>query len=56
MGMESKYEFVPMFYRVSGTLKETDETLEERMIRINPMRCGAVIIIRILGETVDRVL
>lgn len=48
VGAESKYEFVPMFYRVSGTFLASDPSLAERMIRINPMRAGADTVIRIL--------
>ena len=48
VGSESKYEFVPMFYKVSGTFSAADPALAERMIRINPMRGGADTIIRIL--------
>lgn len=55
VGAESKYEFVPMIYRVSGTFRKADPTLEKRMIRINPMRCGADTVIRILNEAVERV-
>lgn len=55
VGAESKYELVPMFYRVSGTFRKSDPTLEERMIRINPMRSGASTILRILKEAVERV-
>lgn len=54
VGAESKYEFVPMFYRVSGTFRQADSTLEERMIRINPMRAGADTIIRILREAIEK--
>lgn len=54
VGAESRYEISPMFYRVSGTFKEADNTLEARMIRINPMRCGADTIIRILQESIAR--
>ncbi|MDR2860900.1 MAG: aminotransferase class V-fold PLP-dependent enzyme [Elusimicrobiota bacterium] len=50
VGAESKYEIVPMFYRVSGTFRMSDPKIEERMIRINPMRAGADTIIRILKE------
>ncbi|TDT61324.1 aminotransferase class V-fold PLP-dependent enzyme [Fonticella tunisiensis] len=56
VGAESKYEFVPMFYRVSGTFRQADKTLEERMIRINPMRAGADTIIRILREAIEKVV
>ncbi len=55
VGAESKYEFVPMFYRVSGTFLMHDSTLEKRMIRINPMRSGADTVIRILKESIERV-
>jgi len=54
VGAESKYEFAPMVYRVSGTFRATDPTLEERMIRINPMRSGADTIIRIIREAIER--
>lgn len=55
VGSESKYEFVPMMYRVSGTFRASDPTLEKRMIRINPMRSGADTIIRILKAAIDEV-
>ena len=55
VGAESKYEFVPMFYRVSGTFRAFDPTIEERMIRINPMRSGPDTIIRILRESMEKI-
>ena len=55
VGSESKYEFVPMMYRVSGTFRAADPTLEKRMIRINPMRSGADTIIRILRSAIEEV-
>jgi cystathionine beta-lyase family protein involved in aluminum resistance len=55
VGAESKYEFVPMFYKVSGTFREADSSLEERMLRINPMRSGADTIIRILKEAISKI-
>lgn len=55
IGAESKYEFVPMFYRVSGTFLKNDPTLKVRMIRINPMRSGANTVIRILDESIKKV-
>ncbi|MGL5426379.1 MAG: aminotransferase class V-fold PLP-dependent enzyme, partial [Cetobacterium sp.] len=51
VGAESKYEFSPLFYRVSGTFRAADPTLEKRMIRINPNRAGATTIVRILKES-----
>ena len=56
VGAESKYEFVPMFYRLSGTFREYDENLAKRMIRINPMRSGADTIIRILKDSLENVM
>lgn len=55
VGAESKYEFVPMFYRISGSFREADPLLEARMIRINPMRSGADTVIRIIKEAIERV-
>lgn len=54
VGAESKYEFVPMVYRVSGTFRDSDPTLEERMIRINPMRSGADTVIRIVRQAIEK--
>ena len=55
VGSESKYEFAPMMYRVSGTFRAADPTLEKRMIRINPMRSGSETIIRILDKAIREV-
>lgn len=55
VGAESKYEMCPLFYRVSGTFREKDPTLDERMIRINPNRSGADTVIRILKESMKKV-
>ncbi len=54
VGAESKYEFVPMFYRVSGTFRAADKSLEKRMLRINPMRSGADTVLRILKESIEK--
>ncbi|WP_426350391.1 aminotransferase class V-fold PLP-dependent enzyme [Alloiococcus sp. CFN-8] len=53
VGAESRYEFVPMFYRVSGTFKAADKALEKTMVRINPMRSGADTVIKILKKSID---
>ena len=55
VGAESKYEIPPLFYRVSGTFRATDPTIDDRMIRINPNRAGADTIIRILKESIKKV-
>lgn len=54
VGCESKYEMVPLFYRISGTFRKTDPLLEERMIRINPLRAGSDTVIRIIKESIER--
>lgn len=56
VGAESKYEMVPMFYRVSGTFKEYDPELLKTTIRINPYRCGAKTIVRILKKSIGKVV
>lgn len=54
VGAESKYEFIPMFYRISSTMSSSDPTLAERMIRINPLRSGPDTIIRILKAAIKK--
>lgn len=54
IGCESKYEIVPLFYRISGTFRKADPLLERRMIRINPLRAGSDTVIRILKESIER--
>lgn len=51
VGAESKYEIPPLFYRLSGTFRQSDPTLAQRMIRINPNRSGAETVLRILRES-----
>ncbi|AIO19404.1 methionine gamma-lyase [Candidatus Izimaplasma bacterium HR1] len=53
VGAESKYEFSPLFYRVSGTFLKDDSNAINNTIRINPNRAGTHTIIRILGEAID---
>ena len=54
VGSESRYEIVPLFYKVSGTFLAKDPTLIDKMIRINPNRAGADTVIRILKESIER--
>lgn len=56
VGAESKYEFAPLFYRVSGTFLKTDPTLATRMIRVNPNRAGADTVMKILKDSMAAVL
>lgn len=53
VGAESRYEIAPLFYRVSGTFREENPQLAGRMIRINPMRAGADLIIAILAKALQ---
>ncbi len=50
VGAESRYELVPMIYRVSGSFLESTPELFEYGLRINPMKAGAETVIRILRE------
>ncbi|KOY60404.1 aminotransferase class V-fold PLP-dependent enzyme [Photorhabdus heterorhabditis] len=54
VGAESKFEIPPLFYRLSGTFRQSDPTLEKRMIRINPNRSGAETVMRVLSESCAR--
>lgn len=55
VGAESKYELVPMFYRISNTFLQTDPSLAQRMIRVNPMRAGTETVLRIVREAIKQV-
>lgn len=55
VGCESRYEFLPMFYRISATFREKDPTWQRRMVRINVMRSGPDTVIRILRDLVEAV-
>ncbi|MDL2229564.1 aminotransferase class V-fold PLP-dependent enzyme [Treponema sp. OttesenSCG-928-L16] len=55
IGSESRYEVLPLFYRVSGTFLKNDPSLASRMIRINPMRAGARTVINILRRSMEEV-
>jgi selenocysteine lyase/cysteine desulfurase len=56
VGAESRYEVSPLFYRISGTFREEQPQLADRMIRINPMRSGADLIIEILFKSLQACL
>lgn len=55
VGAESKYEFSPLFYRLSGTFRAASPELSKRMIRINPNRAGCETVLRILREAIAQV-
>lgn len=52
VGAESKYEILPLFYRVSGSFIEAEPRLKDYGIRINPMKSGAATVLRILKEAI----
>jgi len=52
VGAESRYEILPLFYRVSGTFRKENPELADRMIRINPVRAGADLVIEILSKSI----
>ena len=56
VGSESEYEFVPLFYKVSGTMLQGDPELANYWIRINPMRCGCDTILRVLQQAIKKVI
>lgn len=56
IGAESKYEIVPMFYRVSGTMIHSLKDAQTHWIRINPMRSGAETVLNILSKAIERVV
>ncbi len=56
VGAESKYEIVPMFYRVSGTFLKANPKYETTMIRINPNRGGYETIERILKKSIEEAM
>lgn len=56
VGAESKYEIIPMIYRVSGSFIEAQPRLKEYGLRINPMKAGASTIISILQKAIPEAL
>lgn len=55
VGSESRYEIVPMFYRLSGTMRRKDQEYEDYWIRINPMKSGKETVVEILKKTIEKV-
>ena len=51
VGAESRYEIAPLFYRVSGTFLADSPEFADYVIRINPMRAGADLILSILRNS-----
>ncbi|WP_347548629.1 aminotransferase class V-fold PLP-dependent enzyme [Pseudalkalibacillus hwajinpoensis] len=53
VGAESRFELVPMIYRVSGSFLESTPDLLHYGLRINPMKAGAETVIRILRKVMQ---
>jgi hypothetical protein len=53
VGAESRYEVAPLFYRVSGTFLADTPGLADHVIRINPMRAGADLILTIMRSSLQ---
>jgi selenocysteine lyase/cysteine desulfurase len=53
VGAESRYEVAPLFYRISGAFLQDDPQLSQYMLRINPMRAGAELILSILAKALN---
>lgn len=56
VGAMSRYEIIPMFYRVSGAMVDTlGEEAASHWIRVNPMRAGAETVLAILYKALEGV-
>jgi cysteine sulfinate desulfinase/cysteine desulfurase-like protein len=56
VGAMSRYELVPLFYRVSGSMRETlGAEAVRHWLRINPMRAGVETILAILEQSLAEV-
>lgn len=55
VGAESKYEIIPMIYRVSGSFLEAQPSLKAYGLRINPMKAGASTVLNILDQAIHSV-
>ncbi|GEN87057.1 aminotransferase class V-fold PLP-dependent enzyme [Oceanobacillus sojae] len=53
VGAESKYEILPLIYRVSGSFIEAEPHLKQYGLRINPMKSGANMILSILDKAIN---
>lgn len=54
VGAESKYEIIPMIYRVSGSFIEAQPRLKKYGLRINPMKAGASTVLSILEKAIHQ--
>lgn len=55
VGAESRYELIPMIYRVSGSFLESRPELKMHGVRVNPMKSSATTVIRILQNVLEEI-
>jgi cystathionine beta-lyase/cystathionine gamma-synthase len=55
VGSNSRYEIAPLFYRLSATFLAGAPELADWAIRINPMRSGADLVVKILGSALREI-
>lgn len=55
VGAESRYEVLPMIYRLSGSFLESRPDLAKTGIRINPMRSSADLTVKILKKALAEI-
>lgn len=55
VGAESKYDTLPLFYKVSGTFLEENPNFINTMIRINPNKSGAKTVLNILVKSIGNI-
>lgn len=55
VGAESRYELIPMVYRVSGSFLESMPELKQHGVRLNPMKSSADTVIRILQNVIEEI-
>ncbi|MGY4688736.1 aminotransferase class V-fold PLP-dependent enzyme [Salibacterium sp. K-3] len=53
VGAESRFEVLPMIYRVSGSFLDENPDLLKTAVRINPMRADADLVIHIIKRALD---
>ena len=55
VGAESRYDVLPLFYKVSGTFLQENPKYIDTMIRINPNKAGVQTVLSILNKAYDAV-
>ncbi|PPA69164.1 aminotransferase class I/II-fold pyridoxal phosphate-dependent enzyme [Jeotgalibacillus proteolyticus] len=55
VGAESRYELIPMIYRLSGSFIESRPELRQHGVRINPMKSSANTVVHILQNVMEEI-